>query len=232
MNHHKIQIIVGILLILVYLYCTRNKEGYRGGVTCQTRPVIGSKIYARVRPFKRCRKGLQRGFRSELKRVMTPIPRGRVPVNKGEKILSRRNARTSGPALKDFMNRATYEGAKKGANYMEKFQLKLGKNTTTKVDFYKGASIATKSTAESQAMKNNMKASFILPPGSGGRAGRAGSRRRAGRAGSRPRGGISRFIQRCRRMFRRRNIPVGASPQMRNKRDSLTPEQWARDDRP
>ena len=30
MNNQEIQIIIGILLLLVYVYCIRNNEGYRG----------------------------------------------------------------------------------------------------------------------------------------------------------------------------------------------------------
>ena len=222
MNNQEIQIIVGILLLLVYVYCTRNNEGYRrrGRGSCQTKPLNGRKIYGRVKPFKRCRKGVRRGFISKLKRVITPIPRGRVPVNPGRKIISRQLQ--GGRDLQASMGKTIYEGAKKGANYVEIMTNRQGNNTSTMVTFYKGASRATKSTAESRAMKNNMKAAFILPPG---RA-RAVRRGRRGR-----RGGLSRFIQRCRNMFRRRKIPVGDTPRMAARRASLTPQQWAREDK-
>jgi len=203
MNNQEIQIIVGILLLLVYVYCIRNNEGYRrrGRGSCQTKPLNGRKIYGRVKPFKRCRKGVRRGFISKLKRVITPIPRGRVPVNPGRRMLD-------GYFEKKDLKRLIYSNAKKGANYMV-IEPPKGPRRMIKTMFYKGASSATKLGGPRGARTYR-----ILPPGRAG----AGRRGRRGR-----RGGLSRFIQRCKNMFRRRNIPVGAA--------TLTPEQWARDDR-
>ena len=216
MNNQEIQIIVGILLLLIYVYCIRNNEGYRrrGRTSCQTRPVSGRRIYKRVRPFRRCGSG-RRGYISELKRVTAPVPRGRFPVNKGRRIFSTR----SGDPSRAFANRAIYKSAKKGANYVELMWNTQGNRRSLSVTGYKGASRATKSTAQSRARKNNIESVFILPPG----------RARAGRRGRR--GGLARFIQRCKNMFRRRNIPVGDTPQMRARRASLSPQQWARDDK-
>jgi hypothetical protein len=169
--------------------------------------------------MKKCKSNGRSGYIARVNRIMVPLPRGEVPVNKGRKVLSRRNAKATGPALRDFMNKITYEGARKGANYMEKFHLKQGNNTTTKVDFYRGASRATRSTARSRTMKNNMKAKFILPPD---RARVMNRQRRDKNPG---------FIERCKNMFRRRKIPFGATQQMIVARNKLTPEQWARDDK-
>ena len=96
-----------------------------------------------------------------------------------------------------------------GANYMVIFPGALAGHVNAR--FYKGASRATKLGGPQGARSYR-----ILPPG----------RARAGR-----RGGLARFIQRCKNMFRRRNIPVGDTPQMRARRASLTPQQWARDDK-
>lgn len=222
MNNQEIQIIVGILLLLVYVYCIRNNEGYKrkGHTSCQTRPVSvsGRKIYGRVKPLRKCMRGSKRGYISELKRVTAQIPRGRVPVNKGRRIFRTGTGRPS----RAFAARAVYQSAKKGANYVELMNNIQGNRKQLIVTGYKGASRATKSTAQSRAMKKNLESVFILPPG---RA-RAGRRGRRGR-----RGGMARFIQRCKNMFRRRKIPVGDTPRMRARRAALTPQQWAREDK-
>ena len=210
MNNQEIQIIVGILLLLVYVYCIRNNEGYRrrGRTSCQTRPVSGRKIYGRVKPLRKCRRGLRRGYISELKRVITPVPRGRVPVNLGHRL-------GMYVTQKSRLKKMIYQNAKMGANYMVIIPSRDGK--TMGARFYKGASRATK-----LGGPRGVRSYRILPPG---RA-RAGRRVRRGR-----RGGMARFIQRCKNMFRRRNIPVGDSPRMRSRRASLSPQQWARDDK-
>lgn len=203
MNNQEIQIIVGILLLLVYVYCIRNNEGYRGRgwTSCQTRPVSGRRIYKRVRPFRRCGSG-RRGYISELKRVITPVPRGRVPVNLGRRV-------GIYMGIQSRLKKYIYQNAKMGANYMVIFP--AAKVGYMNARFYKGASRATKLGGPQGARSYR-----ILPPG----------RARAGR-----RGAFSRFIQRCKNMFRRRKIPVGDTPQMRARRAALTPQQWARDDK-
>ena len=162
MNNQEIQIIVGILLLLVYVYCIRNNEGYRrrGRTSCQTRPVSGRKIYGRVKPLRKCRRGLRRGYISELKRVITPIPKGRVPVNKGRRIFYTGTDRPS----RAFEDKAAYQSAKKGANYVVLMKNRQGNRETVTVTGYKGASRATKSTAQSRAMKKNIESAFIRRP--------------------------------------------------------------------
>lgn len=211
MNNQEIQIIVGILLLLVYVYCIRNNEGYRrrGRTSCQTKPMSGRKIYGKVKPIRRCRKGVRRGFISELKRVITRIPRGRVPVNPGRSMVE-------GMFVEKDLKRVIYANAKKGANYMV-IEPQKGPRRMVKAMFYKGASKAMKLGGPQGARSYR-----ILPPG---RA-RAVRRGRRGR-----RGGLSRFIERCRNMFRRRKIPVGDTPRMAARRASLTPQQWAREDK-
>ena len=139
MNNQEIQIIVGILLLLVYVYCIRNNEGYRrrGQTRCMTKPVVGRRIYKRVRPFKRCGSG-GRGFISELNRVITPIPRGRVPVRltpwaRGFVMIEKRD-----------IKKAIYKNAKMGANYMVIEPPKDPRSTRVAIFFAKGASTATK----------------------------------------------------------------------------------------
>ena len=134
-----------------------------------------------------------------------------------------------------YVNETLYKGAKKGANYVEIMTTRQGNDTYTMVTFYKGASRATKSTAESRAMKNKMKAAFILPPGRAQTMRRQRQRQRKGqRKGQRQRrgqSGMARFIQRCKNIFRRRKIAVGDTPRMKARRAALTVQQWARDDK-
>ena len=204
MNNQEIQIICGILLLLMYVYCIRNNEGYRrrGRTSCQTRPVVGRRIYKRVRPFRRCGSG-RRGYISELKRVIVPMKSGQVPVNKGNKLF------TGFSVNKLTTRRNIYNAARKGANYMEVSSRQIPRGKQTVIAFYKGASRATKFGGPSGTRTYR-----ILPPGR-----------------MLPGGAFSRFIQRCKNMFRRRRIPVGDTQQMRMRRAALTPQQWARDDK-
>ena len=215
MNNQEIQIILGILLLLIYVFFIRTKEGYRGKrkTSCQPQAVRGNTIFKRVRPFRKCNRG---GYISRVNRIMVPLARGKVPVNKGRPVteiryLKGRNALET----KNLLNKAILTGVKNGGNYIETTRRPEG---AFSVKMYKGASTATRA-----GNMGKTKAKFILPPGRAQAMRR--QRRRQGQSG------MARFIQRCRNIFRRRKIAVGDTPRMKARRASLTAQQWSRDDK-
>jgi len=223
MNNQEIQIIAGILLLLIYVFFIRNKEGYKGKgkTSCQSRAIRGRTIFKRVRPLKRCNRNGRPGYISKVNRIMVPLARGRIPVNKGSPVLEiafmmGKNDRDT----RNDLNKIILEGAKKGGNYIETTRRKdaPGGVLAFAINIYKGASTATKAGALGKT-----KAKFILTQG------RAQAMKRQRKR--KDKGGMSKFIQRCKNMFRRRKIPVGDTPRMRARRASLSPQQWARDDK-
>ena len=117
MNNQKIQIILGILLLLVYVFFIRNKEGYRrkGRTSCQSRPVSGRRIFKRVRPMKKCSRNGRSGYIARVNKIIVPLARGKVPVNKGRPLHTRTNDNiTDRRSLKSFTDQIIYKKCHEG----------------------------------------------------------------------------------------------------------------------